>query len=219
MVDDLNLNSISRFSKHSPHLHLEEHGHCEVPAGCGGVVLRWYNPAKGVPVLLNAYWGTAPAALLLNGVAPISARPLVSLGRVVLAMHFDSTRPTARRRHWWPARVTDQALFMFAISRPDSGSYSMTDKSLFVARSVPDGSWRFSVTPPPDPWVLPAFDAAGWPELVDRPLDPPKEDDYGRSNAFRSLTELGARPIGLPFSHTGPAWVRKVFTLEQETRP
>ena len=219
MADDLNLNSISRFSKHSPRLHLEEHGHCEVPAGCGGVVLRWYNPAKGVPILLKAYWPSAPAALLLNGVAPVSMRPLVPPGRVVLAIHYESTRPLARGRRWWPARFPDHALLMFAISRPESGSYSMTDSSIFAAHSVPDGSWRFSITPPPEDWVLPDFDAAAWPELVERPLDPPKKKDYRQSDAFRSLSELGARPMGLPFSHAGPAWVRKAFTLEQEARP
>lgn|SRR5262245_14419303 len=218
MADDLSLNSIARFSKHSPHLHLEEHGHCEVPAGCGGVVLRWYNPVKGAPILLKAYWPTTPTAILLNGVAPVSMRPLVPPGRVVLAIHFEATGSPARTRRWWHARFAHQALFMFAISRPESGSYSMTEKSLFVARSVPDRSWRFSVTRPPDDWVLPAFDSTPWPELIERPLDSPKEDDYQQSNAFRSLTELGAQPLGLPFSHTGPAWVRKEFTLEHEAR-
>jgi hypothetical protein len=219
MVDDLNLNSISRFSKHSLRLHLEEHGHCEVPAGCGGVVLRWYNPAKATSILLKAYWPTAPAALFLNGIAPVSMRPLVPPGRVVLTIHLDSTGTLARRRRWWRTKSINQALLMLAVSRPESGSYSMTDKSLFVARSLPDGSWRFSVTPPPDAWVLPTFDDGGWPELVKQPLDPPKEDDYWKNDVFSSLTKFGARPIGLPVSHTGPVWVRKVFTLDLEAQP
>jgi len=223
MADNLNLNSISRFSKHSPRLHLEEHGHCEVPAGCGGVVLRWYNPDKGVPVLLKAYWPTAPAAIYLNGIAPVSMRPLVSPGRVALAIHFKSGHE-ARRRPWEQASSTAQALFMFAISLPESGSrlivsYTMTGESVFVARSAPDDSWRFSVTPPPDPWVLPTFDAEGWPELVERPLDPPKKDDYRQSYAYDDLKTLGAKPIGLPSPHDGPIWVRKVLMIEQEVRP
>jgi hypothetical protein len=37
---DLRLNSLSRYTKRSPEYVLEEHSHCEVPAGCGGVVLR-----------------------------------------------------------------------------------------------------------------------------------------------------------------------------------
>ena len=41
MADEQRLNSVDRFRKKSERLVLEEHGHCEVPAGCGGVVLRW----------------------------------------------------------------------------------------------------------------------------------------------------------------------------------
>jgi hypothetical protein len=43
------LNSLDRFRKHPGQLVLEEHGHCEVPAGCGGVVLRWRNPNPSPP--------------------------------------------------------------------------------------------------------------------------------------------------------------------------
>ncbi len=58
MDRELRLNSIDRYVKRSPHFVLEEHGHCEVPAGCGGVVLRWLNPATTVPVRLEL-WVTA----------------------------------------------------------------------------------------------------------------------------------------------------------------
>ena len=50
---ELKLNSISRSSKQSPRLVLEEHGHCEVPAGCGGVVLRWRGHDDPIPVKLS----------------------------------------------------------------------------------------------------------------------------------------------------------------------
>jgi len=43
MTRNLRLNGIDRFVKSSPHLHLEEYDSCEVPSGCGGVVLRWTN--------------------------------------------------------------------------------------------------------------------------------------------------------------------------------
>ncbi len=35
-MPDLNLNSLSRFSKKSSTMILEVYSHCEVPAGCGG---------------------------------------------------------------------------------------------------------------------------------------------------------------------------------------
>lgn len=46
--DDLRLNTLHRFAKHSPRLVLEEYSHCEVPAGCGGAVLRWLDPQEGI---------------------------------------------------------------------------------------------------------------------------------------------------------------------------
>lgn len=51
--DDLRLNTLNRFAKRSPRLVLEEHGHCEVPAGCGGVVLRWVGRDAAVFVVAN----------------------------------------------------------------------------------------------------------------------------------------------------------------------
>jgi len=217
MTDDLNLNSLFRFSKRSPRLHLEEHSHCEVPAGCGGVVLRWYNPAKGVPVLFNVFTPKPPTALLLNGVSPVSVRPLLPPGETVLALEFDGV-------------TSAHALLMIAAARPADGQHSIPNDALFLFRSVPDGSWRFSTSVPPDGWTLPSFDAALWPELVERPLDPPRSNDYRGSSAFRRLTELGARPLGLPGERGGRGvalirnvvgrvkriWIRKAFTVPQE---
>ena len=44
------LNGPDRYRKRSPRLVLEEHSHCEVPAGCGGVVLRWINTDREITV-------------------------------------------------------------------------------------------------------------------------------------------------------------------------
>ena len=43
----LRINTLSRYRGRPPRLVLEEHNHCEVPAGCGGVVLRWRNFSDG----------------------------------------------------------------------------------------------------------------------------------------------------------------------------
>jgi hypothetical protein len=51
--DDLRINTLHALSKRSPRVVLEEHSHCEVPAGCGGVVLRWRDPAEGAPMVLS----------------------------------------------------------------------------------------------------------------------------------------------------------------------
>ena len=76
---DLELNSLGRYGKSGSRLVLEEHGSCEVPAGCGGAVLRWRNPDSGLLFLLHAF-GNNKGSILLDGVAPSSARPLIPFG-------------------------------------------------------------------------------------------------------------------------------------------
>jgi len=48
--DDLRLNSLDRFRKSKSGLTLEVYSSCEVPAGCGGAVLRWRRP--GAPIMV-----------------------------------------------------------------------------------------------------------------------------------------------------------------------
>jgi hypothetical protein len=201
MPEDLKLNSISRFSKASPRLHLEEHGSCEIPAGCGGVVLRWYNPANGVPVLFLIH-ASSRARVFINGIEPTSARPLVPLGSVVLAIEFDAV-------------ASDQALFILA--GVHSKSFAVNEQSTCVVRSVPDGSWRFNVTSPSAGWRLPDFDDGAWPELIARQLDLPEADDYRGRHAYERLVRFGASPLGLPPKFTAAqVRVRKVFTNTRE---
>lgn len=58
MPDNLKLNTLDRFTKQPGLLALQESSHCEVPAGCGGVVLRWIDPRAGRFVHVDGYaWG------------------------------------------------------------------------------------------------------------------------------------------------------------------
>lgn len=59
MAEEPLLNSIDRFRKRPQRFVLEEHGHCEIPAGCGGVVLRWRNPQAAVPDAQRAFQAQA----------------------------------------------------------------------------------------------------------------------------------------------------------------
>src|SRR5512146_292422 len=92
--DDLRLNALSRYSKHSSEYVLEVHSHCEVPAGCGGVVLRWRNPRDAIPVEIRAYTA-GDAQCFLDGSPPTSARPLVPYGEHVLAWTITGFDPSA----------------------------------------------------------------------------------------------------------------------------
>jgi len=81
--DDLKINTLHRFAKHSPRLVLHEYGHCEVPAGCGGVVLRWIDPTLGKPATVRVSNGD----VWLDGVELPTSRTQLVPGPHLLAIH------------------------------------------------------------------------------------------------------------------------------------
>jgi hypothetical protein len=85
--DDLRINTLHRFAKHSPRLVLQEYSHCEVPAGCGGVVIRWYDPAAGEPATLRVILVDARAEIWLDGAQLASSWIQLAAGAHVLALH------------------------------------------------------------------------------------------------------------------------------------
>ena len=80
---DLKLNSLGRYGKSNSRLVLEEHGHCEVPAGCGGVVLRWRNPNSCLLFIFH-FFGSK-GTILLDGKTLTSVRLLISFEEHVLS--------------------------------------------------------------------------------------------------------------------------------------
>ena len=76
--DELRLNTVERFSKHSTRLVLEEHGHCEVPAGCGGVVLQWRDPQAGLPVIVGLIGSVGRGEVFVDGEALSQQRVVLS---------------------------------------------------------------------------------------------------------------------------------------------
>src|SRR5689334_12283743 len=89
---DLKLNSLSRYAKQSPHLILEEYGHCEVPAGCGGVVLRWRNPDAGLPIPVRLY-AAGECRAYLDGAPFTEGRPTLAFGEHLLALEISGIDP------------------------------------------------------------------------------------------------------------------------------
>ncbi|MEN3610216.1 hypothetical protein AAH979_11750 [Plantactinospora sp. ZYX-F-223] len=205
---ELKLNSVSRYAKESPLFILEEHGHCEVPAGCGGVVLRWRDPLAGVPLRIRLY-AAGEYQLLLDGAEPPSARPVVPYGEHVLACTVAEVDP---------AYI---ALMFAAAYRPasDSDVESVPEQTGETSiLSSADGTWRWSPTEPVDDgWTRPGFDDTGWAPMELRAEHRPP-DDTGWDRAgyqVRQLGELGAVGLGVP-DGTGPIWVRKTFRLSPD---
>jgi hypothetical protein len=196
---DLKLNSLSRYAKASPHLVLEEHGQCEIPAGCGGVVLRWWNPDRAIPVTM---WAYAPILLdmRLDGKRLNHAVPLVSFGSHILAFTIGAASPA-------------ELFLMFAAVRgPSSSALPPIDQDprQAVVVSTPDGSWRYSTTEPTgSSWMGSGFDDSDWrPMEVKAGWDP---SDTGYRYPPKRMAQLSARALGAPDS--SQVWVRKAFVL------
>ncbi len=82
--EDLRLNTLHRFAKRATRLVLEEHSSCEVPAGCGGVVLRWRDPAAGIDVSVRLST-LGRAALWIDGAPTQGSQATLAPGAHVLA--------------------------------------------------------------------------------------------------------------------------------------
>ncbi len=204
MADEPKLNSLDRFRKHPGRLVLEEHGTCEVPAGCGGVVLRWRNPLAAVPVTVYLYT-PVPATCLVDGTPVETGRFDLTPGPHVLAVAIDEVDRSA-------------GLLLFAASHePKKAQRSppaeVVEYPLRVL-SAPDGSWKYSTDlPSGDAWTRRDFDDSAWPTLVAAPTPQLNWQDFG-AFACRQGAEMGAACLRLPGrSGEGPVRVRKVFEV------
>lgn len=204
MSDDLKVNGLPRYRKRSPRLLLESHSSCEVPAGCGGVVLRWRDPREGFAAEASLYVMSDAWRLTVDGEALPSGRMLLPYGARVLGLHV---RGMPRRG----------ALMFVLQSAPRHRSL---DGSLIspevVVCSAPDTGWCYTTTPPSDErWQFdPALDTRGWQPMRLAPPIPPRAD--GRLPwAVRRMRREGAQPLGFSAPHPDEAWIRCVFSLEQ----
>jgi hypothetical protein len=188
--DDLRINTLHRFAKHSPRLILQEYSHCEVPAGCGGVVLRWFDPAQGVPVSIRLVALNATGESWLDGEPLPSTRATLVAGSHVIACHL-------RRRDPRPVLYTLGAL-------PDSDD----DRDL-VRAGAP--RWRATGRPAPG-WQAPSFDDARWaaPEIADP--DVISALDSGNRYALDLAARRG-QPI-LTFD-AAELWLRVTFAVAE----
>ncbi len=197
-MSELTLNTLRRFSKSSDQLLLEHYSHCEVPAGCGGVVLRWRDGALGAMGKLSLFCPRQVTAGI-DGVPTPSARLLLPWGRHVLTARIDRL----------PRKG---ALVLSLVTEP---RHRTPDNRSVPAESVlcsaADGTWRYTTTDPGPDWASPDLDDSGWSVMC--PVPPPIGPDGTVPWLLRRLSESGARPIGVPGAPES-LWIRRVFTLE-----
>jgi hypothetical protein len=175
---------------------LEEHGGCEIPAGCGGVILRWYDPAAEVSA---SVWivTAAGAEAFLDGRPLHDGRPALSAGRHVIALK--APRP-------------DPGGFVIALTvwgGASSKNVSREVKSHLNVVSVAGPAWRFTTAAPPAGWLEPGFDDRAWSPMIAARCPRPGEglEPY----PIRYVHAHGGEEIGVPVD--GPVWVRHEFAV------
>jgi hypothetical protein len=203
-VDDdelFKLNSLHRFAKTSK-LVLEAHSHCEVPAGCGGAVLQWINPARGAPVRVRAQSPFLVKATFLDGEPISSAGTRLLPGPHLLALAL--TPPTRKGAKPVPAP--------WLLVGMTVRSTATEDAQLATGCSAADGSWRATQLEPAQAgWTSATFDDAHWAPLA-RAENPGQGLAEWEQESFRALLEARCVPLALPPER--PVWVRKRFVLQ-----
>jgi hypothetical protein len=164
--EDLRLNTIDRFRKRSLKLVLEEHGHCEVPAGCGGVVLRWTDPAGGIPVRLWLFAGEG-SVLRIDGEPTTSSRPVLGYGMHALTLEVEPP-------------------FMFAAAddemREGHRRYGTPEMDRILLLSEHGRNWQYA-------------EGDAWHPLVRAPIAEPEQYTRG-ALVYSELKDMGAEALG-----------------------
>jgi len=202
--EDPNLNSLSRYSKKSNRFILETQSHCEVPAGCGGVVLRWRDPKQGVPLTFRAY-ACGPYQIFLDGQPLSSVRPIISFGAHVISIVISEINPS-------------QVVLLFTAKYEEKGA-GKDYKARSVAEvlnflSTPDGSWKYSFVEPQDnSWQQAGFDDSGWSAMPAREwASVGKQNVTPQSYQAQELLRMGARGLGVA-GNPPKVWIRKIFSV------
>jgi hypothetical protein len=204
------LNSLDRFRKQSPNLVLEQASHCEVPAGCGGVVIRWRNPHAARPLMVRVYT-TAESSYWLDG-EPLERGSLdVAPGRHVLAVAIEETDRSALL----------MAALVYDSKRVSNQGPPGIQEPVLNILSAPDGTWKATFEPPAEGWQALTFDDAGWLALDGCTIP---EVDYRAPRGWQwhacdhvGASGLGAAALPAGLGRRGPAWVRKVFDVPAPT--
>ena len=191
-ADDLRINTLHRFAKHSPRLTLREYSHCEVPAGCGGVVLRWTDPAEGLAVFVHFETPNANVDAWLDGDEVMASTHTLGTNEHVFALHLT--------RH--PKAPTGRLLVAPSASVEPS-SANLLPRSL-VARAT--------TTPEPD-LVRADFDDQHWP-LAERAT----ERDLVGLTAWRRRFQQRLDDGALVLVSDDEIWMRLRFRLDEGIR-
>lgn len=205
--DDLRLNTLERFRKSKSGLTLEVHSHCEVPAGCGGAVLRWRRPGAPIGLTMFKHISGNVEGFFLDGEPFKEQRMTVPPGTHVLSFVVDDPG--------------NEGIVLMRMTM--SPNLSTAKRPRFLSGT--NGTWRATTSAPPDDWRTPGFDEAQFIPLVERDVPEPA----GKTRWSWESLKKEARGLGLPAPEThgwrkwlGSApriervWIRCTFGIDDE---
>lgn len=205
-MPDLNLNSLSRFSKKSSTMILEVYSHCEVPAGCGGAVLRWRRAGEPIPFNMRTLFASQEATIFLDEtVITRHVRPDVLFGKHVLGFHLNTIVPS-------------DGVIMFKADITDQFLEIMKFEGDFPIRTRDNGRWKYTFGKPAnDDWKHPDFDDSNWQPLQLKEMNPIRPRGYDMSRFINNLKNEGIVPLGAQEDgkFERPIWIRYVFSIAE----
>lgn len=207
--EDLALNTLHRFRKRSPRLTLQVHSHCEVPAGCGGVVLRWVDPSAGFGAVVHAVPADGLAAWL-DGALIETSHVRLGFGDHVLALRVTPllVRSSARRVRLFGRGEASVRPFACAVA-----SDAPLSSRVAPATASSRPGWRFvALAEPPAGWEQPGFEDREWTPLQPCSVEPAALDSEHRWRFEYMARDFGARLLELPDAPL--VFIRHAFRVE-----
>ena len=207
--DEFKLNSLSRFSKKSLRLILEQYGHCEIPAGCGGFVMRWRKPGEPLMIFLNVSSCAKKQALTLDGEDASWYRQKVNWGTHVFTIIFQNVDLT-------------QGFLLFTAQIEDQYRHLLEPEGETDIFSKPDGKWKYTLSAPSSSdWRTADFDDSAWLTMVAKPMPNKYWHGLDASEYYQKDREKGAEDLGVDTKDEAVAeyvWVRRVFTIQPNSK-
>lgn len=203
---DLVVNDLARYAKSSERLVLEEYSSCEVPAGCGGGILRWIDPAEALPLHLRL-WATGEAELFFDGAPTRSSRLDARPGRHVLALRV-TPKDRAPPQLALALSYSDETLSKGAF---EPGRSRSIGRKIAILSGAGPRIVATSIEPAGDAWRQPGFDDGAWSTLTRE--EPPQKSGEREDYHLRHVRETGAHVLGLRGAR-GPLWVRCSFEID-----
>ncbi|AKQ66555.1 hypothetical protein A176_003467 [Myxococcus hansupus] len=165
-----------------------------MPAGCGGVVLRWRKPGAPIGISLRVYVAGGAKDLCLDGKPLVEQRTTLTPGPHVVSFQADAPGSAG-------------FVLMKAELNPEISTASNP-----VAASSANGQWKASTRPPHDGWRHPGFFDSDFAPMVALPVPKPapSSQEWLWEWLRKDVTGLGVE------TPAAMAWVRWSFHLDDK---